>query len=74
MNDQSPCYMAFLLRLWCVTDEDGVVWRASLEDAHTGERRGFAELQSLFAFLVEHTDSAARDADSATVEGRCDSP
>jgi hypothetical protein len=26
-------------------------WRASLENPHTGERRGFSNLESLFAFL-----------------------
>ncbi len=61
MNDQSPCYMAFLLRLWCVTEDEGIVWRASLEDAHTGERKGFADVQSLCAFLVGLTQNVTSD-------------
>src|SRR5215212_2090463 len=38
-------YRVFLLRLW-QADGDGaaLIWRAALEDARTGERRGFADL------------------------------
>jgi hypothetical protein len=54
--------MAFLLRLWCVKDEDGIVWRASLEDAHTGERRGFADVQLLYVFLEKQIIDATSDA------------
>ena len=43
--------MAYLLRLWQVKDEGKTRWRASLENAHTGERKGFAGLDALFAFL-----------------------
>jgi hypothetical protein len=59
MSDQPPCYMAFLLQLWCVTDEDGVVWHASLEDAYTGERKGFANVQILYAFLTQQLVDAS---------------
>jgi hypothetical protein len=40
-------YRSYLLRLWRV-DDGGGDWRASLESAHTGERRGFATLDALF--------------------------
>jgi len=33
--------------------------RASLENAHTGERKGFAGLDELFAFLRQQTDDEA---------------
>jgi hypothetical protein len=47
-------YRVYLLRLWQAEGEDGrPVWRAALEDARTGERRGFADLARLFAFLEE---------------------
>lgn len=62
MSDQPPCYLAFLLRLWCVAEEDGVVWRASLSDAHTGERRGFADVQLLYVFLDKQINDARSDA------------
>jgi len=45
--------MAFLVRLWQVDNHRHPIWRASIQDPHTGERLGFASLESLFAFLRE---------------------
>lgn len=61
-------YLAYLLRLWC--EDEGAEWRATLESSHTGERRGFASLSALAAYLRETTadgspsptDAAAPDA------------
>ncbi len=50
----APRYHAYLLRCWAERGQDGtgaVHWRCSLEDPHTGERRGFADLAALLAFL-----------------------
>ena len=55
MGTQSPRYLAYLVRLWQVQDRGVFVWRASLEDAHTGERHGFSDVKSLAAFLAEQT-------------------
>jgi hypothetical protein len=55
MTTQEPRYLAYMLRLWQVRDDDEMPWRASLEDARTGERRGFASLELLVAFLREQT-------------------
>ena len=53
-------YRAYLLRLWQAEGEDGrPVWRAAIEDARTSERRGFADLESLFAFLKQQLDTAS---------------
>ena len=49
-------YISYLLRLWQIRSEGELVWRASLESPHTGERRGFASLDDLFGFLREQTD------------------
>ncbi len=46
-------YRAYLVRMWPVSSSGQTVWRASAEDAHTGERRAFADLTHLFAFLEE---------------------
>lgn len=46
-----PSYLSYLLRLWQAGHRDNPVWRASLESPMTGERRGFANLKELFAFL-----------------------
>ncbi len=55
MTHEPHAYLAYMLRLWRVNTEAGPVWRTSLEDPHTGERRGFADLEALFAFLDEKT-------------------
>lgn len=51
MRDRKRRYLAYLLRLWQVRDKGQVGWRASIENVHTGERRGFASPEELFAFL-----------------------
>ncbi len=48
-------YIAFMLRLWRVKQNGEHAWRASLESPSTGERRGFANLEELFAFLATQT-------------------
>jgi hypothetical protein len=54
-------YRAYLLRLWQADGgDDRPEWHASLEDPHTGERRGFADLARLFEFLEEQTDDSPR--------------
>ena len=51
-------YRAYLMRLWLAEGDDGhPVWRASLEDARSGERHGFANLAQLCAFLEQQTRS-----------------
>ncbi len=51
-----PVYYAYLLRLWH-DDACPSCWRASLEDPQTGKRVGFANLETLFAYLREHTST-----------------
>jgi hypothetical protein len=47
-------YQSYLLRLWQENSgEEG--WRASLESAYSGGRRGFADLEALFDFLRRQT-------------------
>ena len=48
-------YFSYLLRLW--RESDAAPWRASLEDAHTGERRSFADAAKLLIFLREQMQS-----------------
>jgi hypothetical protein len=48
-------YLAYLLRLWQVGSGQETTWRASLEDAHTGERQAFGGLDDLFRFLCQQT-------------------
>ena len=51
---RAPRYCAWVLRCWEVSGEASdapAAWRCSLEDPHTRERRGFASLAALTAFL-----------------------
>ena len=41
---------SYLLRIWRSGPED--TWRASLQSVQTGERRMFADLESLLSFIV----------------------
>lgn len=59
MTDESPRYLAFMVRLWRTDTQEGPVWRASAESPHTGERQGFASLEALCAFLAERVAGVA---------------
>jgi hypothetical protein len=50
-------YLAYMLRLWQASSKE-MVWRASLESPHTGERHGFASLDDLISFLRRQTGAA----------------
>lgn len=52
-SDPRPGHRAFLLRLWQAGNGDAPEWRFSLEDVRTHERHGFADMDSLVAFLEE---------------------
>lgn len=55
-------YRVYLLRLWqAESEEGGMVWRAALEDAPTGERKGFADVARLCAFLQALTADETED-------------
>ena len=62
MDREISDYISYLLRVWQTSSEENAAWRASLESPHTGERKGFADLDNLFAFLRQQT-SAAFDSD-----------
>lgn len=54
MFDTPPRYRSYLLTAWEERSRDPnlpAVWRFSLEDPHTGQRHGFADLEALVAAL-----------------------
>ena len=55
MSGKQWHYRSYLLRLWLAESAEELLWRASLEEVRGGERCGFANLSSLFAFLEEQT-------------------
>ncbi len=71
MTDDKRDYHAYLLRLWRVNTGRATLWRASLEDSRTGERKGFADLRGLLAFLEEQTnDIQQRDVRESATDRR----
>jgi hypothetical protein len=58
MSEEPPRYLAYMLRMWQASSDGCMVWRASLESPHTGERQGFADLRSLYEFLERQLDDA----------------
>lgn len=68
MSELRQPYLAYLLRLWQVWDEGRVSWRASLENAHTGERQGFANLTELFSFLEKEVSQAVQGQPASYVD------
>jgi hypothetical protein len=65
-------YEAYLLRLWRVYSEGKATWRAFVENAHTGERKGFTNLDDLFDFLRQQTGTLPDSDVSATGQSRRD--
>jgi len=63
MAEEQRDYLSYLLRLWRVCSAGKHVWRASLETPGTGERRGFARLKELFAFLEAETGETILDSE-----------
>jgi len=60
MSSEHRHYVSYLLRLWQTRSGGELIWRASLESPHTGERRGFASLDELFTFLQKETSHVAQ--------------
>ncbi len=51
MIEKPRVYLAYMLRIWSLRNSGKTLWRASVENAQTGERRGFASLDDLFEYL-----------------------
>jgi hypothetical protein len=64
MSREQGRYISYLLRLWQTRREGKLIWRASLESPHTGERRGFTNLEELFGFLEKEVSRADQGPDS----------
>jgi hypothetical protein len=51
--DRKKKYQSYLLRLWVEDINGRQAWRISLENPFSRERRGFASLKDLCAYLDE---------------------
>lgn len=56
-------YLSYLLRLWRVRVGGKPVWRGSLENPQTGERKGFANLSELIMYLKTQIGKNDQDID-----------
>lgn len=58
-NNSNMSYHAYLLKVWQEPDlkPTNHSWRFSLEDAHTGMRRAFNDLDSLLSYMQDLTAS-----------------
>jgi len=55
MGKRRQGYVSYLVRMWRPGEGEPSPWHASVECPLTGEHRGFANLQDLFAFLEDVT-------------------
>ena len=74
MHAHKERYKAFLLRLWQVNQNGDHIWRASLEDTRTGERRGFASLEALMEYLRAQIKGDEKDNPVKPTSERPDKP
>lgn len=52
-----------MLRIW--REEEGMPWRATLQNPHTGEQEGFASVEQLIEFLRDKTEEADSEKSSS---------
>ena len=67
IHNEPPRYRAFMLRCWEVRSPDPggpVTWRFGIEEPHTGQKHGFADLEALTGFLQ------AELAEAESIRGR----
>ena len=69
MSKAQPGYRSYFLRLWEAYTEGELVWRASLESPHSRQRRGFASLADLFAFLESEVGDTVQSQAAPNVYG-----
>jgi hypothetical protein len=72
IESRSSRYRAYMLRFWQVRDhlsEGPAVWRFSLEDPLTGERRCFADVHNLAAFLQSATSAVGKHSPGSAESG-----
>ena len=63
-------YLAYLLRLWRVSQGGASTWMASLESTATGERHGFADLEAMLAFLNQTIEQDERPVENPEQPGK----
>ncbi|MEM7343689.1 MAG: hypothetical protein AAF485_05565 [Chloroflexota bacterium] len=64
MLKKAPQYQAYVLRFWEESNPQApeTIWRFSLEDPRTGQRRGFSNLETLHIALQEELTTLEKEA------------
>lgn len=62
MTREERRQMAYLVRLVRADSEGPPLWRIAVEDVHSGEKRGFVNLEALCRFLSEQMEADAAGA------------
>jgi hypothetical protein len=70
MDEEGRRHLAYLIRLWQVGNGREVAWRVSLQDVHTGQRHGFANLDGACRFLRARSEAACTGAACDAWHGR----
>lgn len=60
MDPERGQYKAYLVRLWQAASTESSPWRASVEEARTGVRYSFANLDMLFTFFEAEAQGHSR--------------
>lgn len=63
------CYRVYVLRLWQERPPSparAAVWRFSVNDPRTGQRRGFGSLEGLIAFLQAQVGAEKQEGEGET--------
>lgn len=63
MSNNLQHYHAYLLRIW--REAEGMPWRATLQNPHTGEQEGFASVDQLIDFIRNKTEGQESSAESS---------
>jgi hypothetical protein len=57
-KEMKEVYYAYMLRLW--REDAGSPWRATVQNPHTNEQKGFASVEELLDFLTGLTQDQRR--------------
>ncbi len=68
-----PHTRTYLLRLWPVRQEQGVVWLAMLENARESKPRAFPDVKTLALYLQNECQMAELNLDLTGFQRDCDS-
>ena len=64
LSASNSSYHAYMLRFWPEQTPNETIWRFTLLDPHSGQRKGFHSLDALFGYLTSLTTNDETSAHS----------